>query len=77
MAEKKTASVGMSINSILSSLQIIRGIATNMESHQRFYPTDTFFQNVPGLIGRRIFWGIPTPPAKTFGSVFRSKTGLP
>lgn len=34
---------------MFGELSVLRGIQTNVESHQKFYPDDEFFRNVPGL----------------------------
>ncbi len=61
MAELKegqgpNAILSTQISSIMTRLQRYNGIRTNEESHQRFWPADTFFQNVPGLLHKRILW---------------------
>ena len=53
------------LTSWLDELVKHRGVHTNKESHQAVIPgatTDTFFQNVPALTGRRSFWGVREPP---------------
>ena len=41
----------------------MRGLRTNLESHQALFSGETFFQNIPGIIGRRIYWGVDDPAA--------------
>jgi hypothetical protein len=50
------------IVSRLALFRQLRGIRTNVTSHQRVSPGDTFMQNIPALIGARVYWGIPSPP---------------
>lgn len=41
-----------------------RGVRTNVHSHQYAIPAaagDTFFQHVPGLNNKKIYWGMKTP----------------
>lgn len=51
------------IVSRLAMFRQTRGIRTNLTSHQRIAPGDTFFQNVAALVGQRIYWGVPSPPS--------------
>lgn len=46
-----------------------RGIQANVHSHQHHYPSDTFFQHVASLAGRRVYWGTeaPTPLGGSLG----------
>lgn len=44
------------------SVSEFRGIRTNLHSHQRFYPGDTFFQYVPQLANEEVLWGSFTSP---------------
>lgn len=39
----------------------IRGIATNLTSHQHVFPGDTFFQNVAALANLHVYWGTTAP----------------
>lgn len=45
----------------MSGMRTQEGIFTNVQSHQRKAPGDTFFQNVPSLVNRKFYWGQPTP----------------
>lgn len=45
----------------LAGFTKVRGILTNLDSHQRFYSADTFFQNVAAISGRTIYWGTFPP----------------
>lgn len=38
-------------------LQLIRGVQSNIESHQRIFSTDTFFRHVHTLMNKKIVWG--------------------
>lgn len=41
----------------------IRGLRTNLASHQRVFPGDYFFNNVAGIVNINILWGqIPIKP---------------
>lgn len=53
----------------LTSLDIVVGIQTNVNSHQRVSPGDKFFNQIPKLIGKQLEWGdIKTP--KSTGCFF-------
>jgi hypothetical protein len=38
-----------------------RGIISNVATHQRYYPGDTFFQTAVSMANTKIYWGTPIP----------------
>jgi len=66
-----TVEVSTSVESRLAELQNAQPIRTNVTSHNEMLERaglatgDTFFQNVPNLAGRRIFWGTEAPDSAT------------
>ena len=56
------------ISGRLGELARVKGIRTNIQSHQQYYSTDTFFQNTPNLVGRVIYWGRVPSTASGNGS---------
>ncbi|KKK48485.1 hypothetical protein LCGC14_3144630, partial [marine sediment metagenome] len=47
--------------SLRPSISERRGIQTNMMSHQHVFPGDKFFEFVPSLAGKKIYWGTESP----------------
>lgn len=41
----------------LGSLEVVNGVQTNVESHQRIAPGDEFMRNVPSLMMKNVIWG--------------------
>lgn len=41
----------------IGDLQLIRGIQSNEESHQRFFDGDEFFKDVASMMNKKITWG--------------------
>lgn len=41
----------------LGSLEVVNGVQTNVESHQRIAPGDEFMRNVPSLMTKNVLWG--------------------
>lgn len=70
-----TATVRTRVMSRLAEFQQKRAVRTNTENHDEMLARaglstgDTLFMNVPGLAGKRIFWGTEQPDegTKTFG----------
>lgn len=58
--EGSTIDVKTRLVSRIALFRQLKGIRTNLASHQRHFSGDTFFQNVPILVGRKIYWGTPT-----------------
>lgn len=52
-----TVRVSSRVVSRLTLFRDVNGIRTNLASHQRIAAGDTFFQNVAGLVGKKISWG--------------------
>ena len=52
-----TVTITGRMEDILASSEIIVGIQTNPTSHQRFYPDDRFFEEIPKLINKQIKFG--------------------
>lgn len=38
-----------------------RGIRASVSSHQKHFSDDTFFQHVPSLVGKKLYWGRLAP----------------
>lgn len=60
-----TVDVSTKLVARINDLAKVRGIRTNLHSHQvapvTGASTDTFFQTVPTIPGRKIYWGTKTP----------------
>lgn len=52
-----TATVRTRLTSRLAPLSKIKGIVTNVRSHEKHYSGDVFFEFIPKLVGKRIIWG--------------------
>lgn len=64
-----TVDIALRLTAKLNELVKVRGVRTNMASHRATIPgasTDTFFQHVPQLALRRVYWGMKTPGDTTF-----------
>ena len=57
VGDKPTATIRTSLSSRTIVGKVSRGILPTLNSHQRFFPTDTFFQFTASLVGKRIQWG--------------------
>ena len=64
-----TCRVSTRIVSRLAELSQVRGVQCNVDSHARLFPGDKFFQHVPGLVARHVWWGMNEPhaPHSPFG----------
>lgn len=59
-----TVDISARFTSRLDELVKVRGVRTNVVSHQMTIPgaaTDTFFQHVDNLVLRKTYWGMKTP----------------
>ena len=45
------------VEDVLATSEIVVGIQTNPTSHQRFFPDDRFFEEIPKLINKQIKFG--------------------
>lgn len=52
-----TVTISTRLTSRMAVMAKVRGIRTNLESHQALFPGDTFFKFVPTLQGKKIKWG--------------------
>jgi hypothetical protein len=59
-----TVDIAGRLSSRLDDLVKVRGVRCNVASHNATIPgatTDTFFQNVPHLMNRKLWWGVKSP----------------
>lgn len=54
---EKTVEIRMELQDRISSLERVKGIQTNSDSHQQFFPDDGFFDLVPEHMTKTIVWG--------------------
>ena len=54
---RNTVTIRTRAVSRLAELAQVKGIKSNVTSHQQFFGTDTFFQNVPDIMDKAIDWG--------------------
>jgi len=52
-----TATIRTRLTSRLAPLAKIKGIVTNVRSHEKHYSSDVFFEHIPNLVGKKIIWG--------------------
>lgn len=62
------------ITSRLVKLGWRNGIKTNLQSHTAKFAGDTFFQNIPKVVGQEVFWGRPQPAGITHATPFNPST---
>lgn len=55
-----TVTISTRVSSYLGVTRI-RGIQTSVIGHQHYYPGDTFFQYVPELATKKVYWGTAAP----------------